>query len=88
MKTDEIDDIIAKAVEESKGKSGSRWHHPSKKKMTTEKVRSILNTLFMLGFLAAIIIYFAFPESKVLFFSVGFGAMFLKIIEFIIRFMS
>ena len=31
MKTDEIDDIIAKAVEESKGKSGSRWHRPSKK---------------------------------------------------------
>ena len=47
----------------------------------------MLNILFMIGFLAAIIIYFAMPEQKALFFSVGFGALILKIIEFALRFL-
>ena len=86
MKSDEIDDIIAKAVAESKGK-GDKWHRPKKKSETVKKMRSLLNILFMLGFVAAIIIYFTLPDQKALFFSVGFGAMLLKIIEFLLRFL-
>ena len=32
-------------------------------------------------------IYFALPEQRVLFFSIGFGAVALKLIEFYLRFM-
>lgn len=86
MKTEEIDEIIANAVAESKGKG--KHHRPSKKsKFNTARIRSILNIVFMIGFVAAIVIYFVFPENKPLFFSVGFGALILKIIEFILRFL-
>lgn len=85
MKADEIDEIIANAVAESKGKSGK----PQRKKNGSAvlKARSVLNILFMLGFLAAVIIYFAMPEQKALFFTVGFGALLLKLIEFALRFL-
>lgn len=84
MKEEEVDEIIAKAVAESKGK---KWHRPKQKSRGIEKARTVLNILFMIGFLAAIIIYFAMPEQKALFFSVGFGALILKIIEFALRFL-
>ena len=85
MKADEIDEIIANAVAESKGKSGK----PIRKKNSSAvlKARNVLNIIFMLGFLAAIIIYFAMPEQKALFFTVGFGALLLKLIEFALRFL-
>lgn len=85
MKADEIDEIIANAVAESKGKSARTQR--KKNSSAVLKARSVLNILFMLGFLAAIIIYFAMPEQKALFFTVGFGALLLKLIEFALRFL-
>lgn len=86
MKTDEIDEIIANAVAESKGK-GKHRRPTNPKRFDTNRVRSILNMVFMIGFVAAIVIYFVFPDNKTLFFSVGFGSLILKIIEFILRFL-
>ncbi len=85
MQQDEVDKIIAEAVASSKKQS--KWSRPSKKTNSILRTRQILNAIFMIGFVAAVIIYFAFPENKMLFFSVGFGSMVIKIIEFIIRFM-
>lgn len=86
MQQDEIDKIIAEAVASSKKQS--KWHRQdNKKRDVILRARQVLNAVFMLGFLAAIIIYFAMPENRVLFFSVGFGAMAIKIVEFILRFM-
>lgn len=86
MKTEDIDKIIAESLE--KEKKGSKWHRPEKKKSDKMgQVRQVLNVVFMLGFLAAVIIYFAMPENRMLFFCVGFGAMAVKIVEFIIRFL-
>ncbi len=86
MKSNEIDKIIADAVNESKRES--KWHRPSKGNSTSIlTARRVLNTLFMVGFILTIIIYFVFPENKILFFSFGFGSMILKIIEFYLRFM-
>ncbi len=82
-----MDKVIADAVAESKKQS--KWHRPEKKRFSPEKVmqiRRVLNMLFMIGFVFAIVIYFAFPDHKVLFFSIGFGSMIIKIIEFVIRF--
>lgn len=86
MNTEDIDKIIADALEEDKKKK----HKLSFGNGSTDsimKARKILNVVFMIGFVAAIIIYFVFPENKPLFFCVGFGAMLLKIVEFLLRFM-
>jgi VIT1/CCC1 family predicted Fe2+/Mn2+ transporter len=53
--------------------------------MTSDKVRNVLNILFLIGALVAIIVYFAVDDKKV-FFYVSCGAIFFKLIEFFIRF--
>lgn len=87
MQQDEVDKIIAEAVASSKKES--KWHRPSGKSLKIQRARQVLNALFMIGFIAAIIIYILQWNShdKTLFFCVGFGSMILKIIEFILRFM-
>ncbi len=86
MKSDEIDKIIAEALEnDRKGKrKGKRVGRQSDGIRTARK---ILNIVFMVGFVVAVAVYFVFPDQKVLFFSIGFGSMLLKIIEFYLRFM-
>ena len=86
MKADEIDKIIAEAVNDSKQRS--KWHRSSRSGATgIITARRVINTIFMVGFLLTVIVYFVFPENKVLFFSLGFGSLMLKIIEFFLRFM-
>lgn len=84
MNSDEIDKIIADAVADSK--TESRWHRPKSDRYKIRQVRALLNTVFMVGFVAAVIIYFVCPGQRTLFFCVGFGAMLVKIVEFILRF--
>ena len=85
MKSDEIDKIIAEAVNDSKKQS--KWHRPGRGRSTSiATARNVLNAIFMLGFVAAVIVYFAFPEQKMLFFCVGFGAIAVKLAEFYLRF--
>ncbi|MBO5026048.1 MAG: hypothetical protein J6C86_07920 [Bacteroidaceae bacterium] len=85
MKTEDIDKIIAEALEEEK--KGRKGHKRRGNSANIRNARKILNILFMTGFIAAVIIYFACPEQRVLFFCTGFGAMLLKIVEFCLRFM-
>lgn len=89
MQQDEVDKIIADAV--AGNKKQSKWNRPKKKGEGMQRARQILNTLFLLGFLAVIIIYFAYPDSaeekKVIFYSVGFGTLLLKIVDYVLRFM-
>lgn len=88
MRTDEIDEIIAKALEEDKqkkGRSGKSKRGGNKHAIRT--IRKWLNIIFMIGFAAAVIVYFALPEQRALFFGLGFGSMLLKIVEFFLRFM-
>ena len=87
MNQEDVDKIIAEAVAESKNASKRKWHKPqssSGERIAT--IRRVLNWTFMIGFAAAVIIYFALPEERVLFFSVGFGAIVLKLVEFYLRF--
>lgn len=53
--------------------------------MNPDKIRSILNTLFLIGVLVTILTYFL-VEDKTLYFYIGGGTMFVKIAEFFIRF--
>ena len=86
MKSEDIDKIIAEAVHDSKKQS--RWHRPERGRSTSiQSLRNVLNTGFMLGFVAALVVYFLWPEQKVLFFGIGFGAILIKLVEFYLRFM-
>lgn len=86
MKSEDIDKIIAEAVNDSKRQS--KWHRPSRGRSTSiQTVRNVLNVLHVVGFVAAVVVYFVFPEHRLLFFSIGFGAIVLKLVEFYLRFM-
>jgi hypothetical protein len=86
VKSEDIDKIIAEAVNDSKKQS--RWHRPERGRSTSiQSLRNVLNTVFMLGFVAALVVYFLWPEQKVLFFGIGFGAILIKLVEFYLRFM-
>ena len=87
MKQEDIDKIIAEAVAESKNSNRKKWHKGKSSSDGIQTARRVLNWAFMISFVAAVTIYFAFPEEKALFFGVGFGAVVLKLIEFYLRFM-
>lgn len=53
--------------------------------MNPDKIRNVLNILFMIGALASILIYFAVDDKKV-FFYVCSATIFVKVMEFFIRF--
>lgn len=86
MNQEDVDRIIAEAVAESKKESLKKWHKGKSSSSNIETARKVLNWTFMVGFVAAVVIYFALPEQRVLFFSIGFGAVALKLIEFYLRF--
>lgn len=87
MKQDEVDKIIADAVAESKRSRRNRWNKGGSSSNSIQTARKVLNWTFMLGFLAAVIIYFVLPEQRMLFFCIGFSSIVLKLIEFYLRFM-
>ena len=74
MNQEDVDRIIAEAVAESKKESRKKWHKGKSSSNNIETARKV-------------VIYFALPEQRVLFFSIGFGAVALKLIEFYLRFM-
>lgn len=87
MNQEDVDKIIAEAVAESKAERRKKWHKGKSSNDSVMAARRVLNWTFMLGFAAAIIIYFVLPEQRTLFFCVGFGAIALKLVEFYLRFM-
>jgi hypothetical protein len=62
MKQEEVDQAIAEALAKEKGKS--RWHRPSRRAERVRQARQVLNVVFMIGFVAAIAIYFLMPEPR------------------------
>ena len=54
--------------------------------MKRNELRNLLNSLFLLGFLGALILYIAIPEDRTAFLAVCFVSMAIKIAEYIVRF--
>ena len=52
-----------------------------------DKIRAVLNILFMIGALASFILYFALGDDKSIFFYVCGASVFLKLMEFVLRFL-
>lgn len=54
--------------------------------MDTDRIRAVLNVLFMIGALISVILYFTLGEDKTVFFYVCGTSLFLKMMEFVFRF--
>lgn len=54
--------------------------------MDADRIRAVLNVLFMIGALISVILYFTLGEDKTVFFYVCGASLFLKMIEFVFRF--
>ncbi len=54
--------------------------------MKRNDLRNLLNTLFLVGFLVALILYIAIPEDRTAFLAVCFISMVIKVAEYIVRF--
>ena len=55
--------------------------------MNIDKIRNILNILFMIGAVVSVILYFSIGEDKTLFFYVCGDSLFLKMMEYVFRFL-
>lgn len=54
--------------------------------MTRKNLQNLLNSLFLVGFLVALILYIAIPEDRTAFLAVCFISMAIKVAEYIVRF--
>ncbi len=54
--------------------------------MGRNQLRNLLNTLFLVGFLVALILYISIPEDRTAFLAVCFISMIIKVAEYIVRF--
>ena len=54
--------------------------------MKRNQLRNLLNTLFLVGFLVALILYISIPEDRTAFLAVCAVSMCIKIAEYIVRF--
>ena len=55
--------------------------------MDTDRIRAVLNVLFMIGALISVILYFTLGEDKTVFFYVCGASLFLKMMEYVFRFL-
>lgn len=78
MNREEIEKLVEESVRKNK-KQGSP--------LSTDTIRKILNTLFLAGAVVGLICYFAIPENHIPGLVIIGSGMFLKVIEFFIRFM-
>jgi hypothetical protein len=54
--------------------------------MKRNDLRNLLNTLFLVGFLIALILYISMPENRTPFLIVCFISMAIKVAEYIVRY--
>ena len=54
--------------------------------MKRNQLRNLLNSLFLIGFLIALILYIAIPEDRTVFLIVCFISMAIKVAEYIVRY--
>ena len=73
---------IEKLIEETANKERAKRKGPS-----MEQMRRVLNTLFLILAVVGLVLYFAMPDRHLVGIAVIGAGMFLKIIEFVLRFL-
>lgn len=79
MKREEIEKILEE--------SGRQARNEHRRGLNRDKIRNLLNLLFLAGAAIGVVLYFALPESRFTGLSIIGVAMLLKVIEFFLRFM-
>lgn len=77
MNREEIEKLIEETARKERAKKG----------VSVEKVRSILNVIFLLCAVVGLILYFARPDNRLAGMAVIGAGMGFKIIEFFLRFL-
>ena len=77
MNREEIEKLIEETARKERAKKG----------VSVEKVRSILNVIFLLCAVVGLILYFAWPDNRLAGKAVIGAGMCFKIIEFFLRFL-
>ena len=77
MNREEIEKLIEETARKERTKKG----------VSVEKVRSILNVIFLLCAVVGLILYFAWPDNRLAGMAVIGAGMGFKIIEFFLRFL-
>ena len=77
MNREEIEKLIEETARKERSKKG----------VSVEKVRSILNVIFLLCAVVGLILYFAWPDNRLAGMAVIGAGMGFKIIEFCLRFL-
>ena len=77
MNREEIEKLIEETAPKERAKKG----------VSVEKVRSILNVIFLLCAVVGLILYFAWPDNRLAGMAVIGAGMGFKIIEFFLRFL-
>ncbi|WP_302443032.1 hypothetical protein [Paraprevotella xylaniphila] len=77
MNREEIEKLIEETARKERAKKG----------VSVEKVRSILNVIFLLCAVVGLILYFAWPDNRLAGMAVIGAGMCFKIIEFFLRFL-
>ncbi len=77
MNRKEIEKLIEETARKERAKKG----------VSVEKVRSILNVIFLLCAVVGLILYFAWPDNRLAGMAVIGAGMGFKIIEFFLRFL-
>ncbi|WP_282747234.1 hypothetical protein [Paraprevotella xylaniphila] len=77
MNREEIEKLIEETACKERAKKG----------VSVEKVRSILNVIFLLCAVVGLILYFAWPDNRLAGMAVIGAGMGFKIIEFFLRFL-
>lgn len=77
MNREEIEKLIEETARKERAKKG----------VSVEKVRSILNVIFLLCAVVGLILYFAWPDNRLAGMAVIGAGLCFKIIEFFLRFL-
>jgi hypothetical protein len=54
--------------------------------MKRNDLRNLLNTLFLIGFIVALILYISMPDNRTPFLAICFVSMAIKVAEYIVRY--
>lgn len=78
MNREEIEKLVEESARQARG---------NKKSLSVDTIRKWLNVLFIISAAIGLVLYFAVPENRILGLCIIGTGMFLKIIEFFLRFL-
>ncbi len=87
MDREEIEKLIEETARKEREKRRVLNVDTVRRVLNVDTVRRVLNVVFLVCAVVGLILYFALPERHILGMSIIAAGMFLKIVEFLLRFL-